>query len=340
MESPLTFRYLWIELNQLMPKSKKTKRINLTGKKYNLVKSKFKEQEQVYVVNVSSTHSKLPLDSIICGDALQVLRDFPDEVADLIVTSPPYADKRQNSYGGIHPDHYVQWFLPITQELKRILKPSGTFILNIKEGVSEGERDTYVLELILEMKKQGWLWTEEYVWHKRNSYPGKWPNRFRDAWEHCLQFNKERKFSMYQESVMVPMGDWAKTRLKNLSDTDKRRDESKVGSGFGKKISNWIGRKMAYPDNVLHLATESGNKNHSAAFPAALPEWFIKLFTKHGDIVLDPFLGSGTTAVAAKRLGRRYIGIEILKQFCSEAEKRVKKEALFTGDLFDENHIA
>ncbi|PIP37412.1 MAG: site-specific DNA-methyltransferase, partial [Desulfobacterales bacterium CG23_combo_of_CG06-09_8_20_14_all_51_8] len=155
--------------------------------------------------------------------------------------------------------------------------------LNIKEGVSEGQRETYVLELILEMKKQGWLWTEEYIWHKRNSYPGKWPNRFRDAWEHCLQFNKQRKFSMYQESVMVPMGEWAKARLKNLSETDKRRDESRVGSGFGKRISNWVGRRMAYPDNVLHLATESANKNHSAAFPTALPEWFIKLFTKPGD---------------------------------------------------------
>jgi DNA modification methylase len=155
----------------------------------------------------------LSLDSIICGDAFQVLQNFPDHFVDLIVTSPPYADKRTNSYGGIHPDKYVQWFLPISNELKRVLKPSGSFILNIKEGVSDGERQTYVLELILEMKRQGWLWTEEYVWHKRNSYPGKWPNRFRDAWEHCLHFTKERHFAMYQETVMVPMGNWAKTRL-------------------------------------------------------------------------------------------------------------------------------
>lgn len=311
------------------------KRINLAGNKYKIVKSRVREQQGVYVVNVSSTHSQLPLDSIICGDALQVLRSFPDDFVDLIVTSPPYADKRKNSYGGIHPDHYVQWFLPIAHELKRVLKPCGTFVLNIKEGVSDGERETYVLELILEMRKQGWLWTEEYVWHKKNSYPGKWPNRFRDSWEHCLQFNKQRKFSMYQESVMVPMGDWAKARLRNLSETDKRRDESKVGSGFGKNISNWLGRKKAYPNNVLHLATESGNKNHSAAFPLALPEWFIKLFTKPGDIVLDPFLGSGTAAVASKRLGRRYVGIEILKEFCAQAERRIKLELGHNGDLFE-----
>lgn len=101
----------------------------------------------------------------------------------------------------------MEWFLPISQELYRVLKPSGTFILNIKEKVVNGERHTYVIELILAMRKQGWLWTKEFIWHKKNSYPGKWPNRFRDAWERLLQFNKTRKFKMFQEAVMIPMGD-------------------------------------------------------------------------------------------------------------------------------------
>ena len=234
---------------------------------------------------------------------------------DLIVTSPPYADQRSNTYGGIKPDKYVEWFLPITEQLFRVLKPTGTFVLNIKEKVVEGERSTYVLELILEMRKQGWLWTEEFIWHKKNSYPGKWPNRFRDSWERLLQFNKDRKFNMYQEAVMVPMGDWAKSRLKNLSNTDKIRDNSKVGSGFGKNISNWLDREMAYPSNVLHLATECSNKSHSAAFPEELPEWFIKLFTKEFDIVLDPFMGSGTSLVVAQRMKRHSIGIDIIPEY-------------------------
>lgn len=249
------------------------------------------------------------------GDCREVLKGIPENSVDLIFTSPPYADQRKGTYGGIHPDDYVEWFLPITAELLRVLKPDGTFVLNIKEKVVNGERSTYVMDLILQMRSQGWLWTEEFIWHKKNCYPGKWPNRFRDAWERLLQFNKNRHFNMYQDEVMVPVGDWAKSRLKNLSDTDKTRDESKVGSGFGKNISNWLDREKANPTNVLHLATECSNKNHSAAFPESLPEWFIKLFTQQGDTVLDPFMGSGTTNFVAQRMNRHSIGIEILPEY-------------------------
>lgn len=258
------------------------------------------------------------------GDCKEQLRLLPDNSVDLIFTSPPYADQRKNTYGGIHPDKYVEWFLPITEQLLRVLKPTGTFMLNIKEKVVEGERSTYVIELILEMRKQGWLWTEEFIWHKKNSYPGKWPNRFRDAWERLLQFNKDRKFNMYQEEVMVPMGDWAKSRLKKLSEKDKIRDNSRVGSGFGKNISNWLNRDRAYPTNVLHLATECSNKNHSAAFPEELPEWFIKLFTKENDTVLDPFMGSGTTLVVANRMRRNSIGIDIVPQYYEMVKQQLR----------------
>jgi len=128
---------------------------------------------------------------------------------------------------------------------------------------------------------------------------------------------------MYQEAVMVPVGNWAKERLANLSETDKIRDESRVNSGFGKNISNWVGREMVYPNNVIHMATECGNKNHSAAFPVSLPTWFIKLFTQPGDVVLDPFVGSGTTAVAAVQLRRQYVGIDINEEYCQLARNRL-----------------
>lgn len=132
---------------------------------------------------VASDRVLLPtsLDEIHHGDAFEVLSTLEPDSVDLIFTSPPYADQRRKTYGGISPDDYVDWFLPIAAELKRVLRPQGSFVLNIKERVVEGERHTYVLELILELRRQGWLWTEEFCWHKRNSYPGKWPNRFRDS---------------------------------------------------------------------------------------------------------------------------------------------------------------
>lgn len=263
------------------------------------------------------------VNEILLGDCGEVLKELPDSSVDLIFTSPPYADQRKQTYGGISPNKYVAWFLPRAEQFLRVLKPTGTFILNIKERVVDGERHTYVIELILAMRKQGWLWTEEFMWHKKNSYPGKWPNRFRDNWERLIQFNKTKKFNMYQEAVMVPVGDWAKERLTKLSETDRMRDESKVGSGFGKNISNWLGRDMVYPNNVIHMATECYNRNHSAAFPVELPKWFIKLFTQPGDVVMDPFIGSGTTAVAALQLARDYIGIDLNPEYIEISRARV-----------------
>ncbi|PSW75634.1 site-specific DNA-methyltransferase [Photobacterium damselae] len=260
---------------------------------------------------------------IFNANCLDILKNIQTDSIDLIVTSPPYADQRKSTYGGIHPNKYVEWFMPISKELLRVLKPTGSFILNIKEKVVNGERHTYVMELIIALRKQGWLWTDEYIWHKKNSFPGKWPNRFRDAWERCLHFNKNKKFAMYQDEVMVPMGDWKNSRLKNMSEKDKIRDESKVGSGFGKKIDNWTDRDLAYPSNVLHMATECSNRKHSAAFPEELPKWFIKLFTKEGDIVLDPFSGSGTTVKVANQLNRIGIGIEILEEYSQASAERL-----------------
>jgi site-specific DNA-methyltransferase (adenine-specific) len=262
----------------------------------------------------------------LIGDCRDILCHISDNTFDLIVTSPPYADNRKGSYQGIHPDDYVEWFLPRSQEFFRVLKPRGTFILNIKERVVNGERHTYVIDLIKSLKQQGWLWTEEYIWHKRNCYPGKWPNRFRDAWERCLQFNKRKKFNMYQKEVMVPIGEWAQTRLRNLSNTDKIRDESKAGSGFGKNVSKWRDKKEVYPTNVLFFATECSNKNHSATFPESLPAWFIRLFTKEEDFVMDPFAGSGTTAVACINLRRRYFLIDIVEEYKKIALERFENE--------------
>ena len=261
--------------------------------------------------------------SLRVGDCLQVVDDYADNFFDLIVTSPPYADSRAKNYGGVKSSEYVDWFLPRAAGFYRVLKDSGTFILNIKEKVNKGERDTYVLELILALRQQGWLWTEEFIWHKKNCFPGKWPNRFRDSWERCLQFNKSKKFTMYQESVMVPVGDWADKRLKTLGKNDTIRYDSQTNTPFSKNISNWVGRDKVYPGNVLHLATETGNKQHSATYPRALPEWFIALFSQAGDWILDPFVGSGTTCEVARGLGRHSVGIDLMPEYIELSKSNI-----------------
>jgi site-specific DNA-methyltransferase (adenine-specific) len=269
----------------------------------------------------------MELDRLYQGDCRSVLETFPENSIDLIFTSPPYADNRRKSaYKGVKIEEYVEWFLPISGQLKRVLKPDGSFIFNVKERALHGERQTYVLELILEMKRQGWYWIEEYIWYKKNCYPGKWPNRFRDAWERCLHFAKNKRFKMFQDAVMVPMGNWREKRLAKLSETDQIRHESAVASGLGRKVSNWAGREMAYPTNVIRLPTECSNRNHSATFPKELPMWFINLFTRDGDIVLDPFIGSGTTAIACIKTKRHFVGIEAVQQYYEVACKAVQIE--------------
>lgn len=250
------------------------------------------------------------------GDCLDVMRDLPSDCVDLIVTSPPYADARAHTYGGIAPDEYVEWFLERAVEMHRILKPTGSFVLNIKEKAVDGERHIYVLELILALKQQaGFRWVEEYIWHKTTSAPGRWKYRFRDAWERILHFSKTKDFKMNQEAVKVPIGDWTKARLRNMSNNDRSRQESSTRSGVGRRIAAWEGRKKVFPSNVLYKPPVCHNTGHSAAYPEWLPEFFVLLFTDEGDTVLDPFLGSGTTSKVAHRLRRNSIGIEINQDY-------------------------
>ena len=272
-----------------------------------------------------------PSCKLILGDCQTALREVPDDSVRLIVTSPPYADARKNSYGGIHPDEYVQWFLPRAEEFRRVLCHDGTFILIIKEAVVDGERHPYVMELVFALRRQGWLLTEEWIWAKKNCTPGKWPNRFRDAWEHVYQFNRDRHFYMDQDAVRVPVGEWADSRLSSLGANDWSRNASATDSPFGRNVANWVGRETVFPSNVLRLATECGYQGHPAAFPVSLPDFFVRLFSSPGDTVLDPFSGSGTTGVAVLRLGREFIGVDTNEEYLDVSRKRFE-EAMIGED--------
>lgn len=262
---------------------------------------------------------------IVEGDCLEVLKQYPNNSVDLIVTSPPYADARKKDYGGCAPEEYLDWFLPRSMEFFRVLKPTGSFILNIKEKCQDGERSTYVIELVLALKKQGWVWIEEYMWHKKNCFPGKFPNRFRDAWEHVYHFTKSRTFQMYKDAVKIPPKPATVKRLECVSELDKAHSVPKTNSGLNRSWESLAATCLedVYPSNVLHMPTETGNRGHSACFPVALPSFFIKLFTKSTDVVVDPFCGSGTACLAAKDLGRQYIGIELNPEYAKESREKL-----------------
>ncbi|MCL2861749.1 MAG: site-specific DNA-methyltransferase [Firmicutes bacterium] len=274
----------------------------------------------------------------LCEEKLKDLEFFPTESINLVVTSPPYSNQRNKSYGGTPANSYVEWFKPISEQLFRVLKSDGSLIINIKEHVENGERSTYVIEMILEMRKQGWLWIEEYCWYKKTAFPGKWPNRFRDSFERCLHFTKQKKFYMNQEAVKVPIGSWAEKRFKSMSENDYIKHASQNNKHLARQVSNWLDRKTVFPHNVLVFEEEhfcsptnvleispvTSNKNHSACFPLELPTWFILLLSKEKDVVLDPFSGIGTTALASVILKRNFIGIEKEENYIKTAKENIE----------------
>jgi site-specific DNA-methyltransferase (adenine-specific) len=142
--------------------------------------------------------------------------------------------------------------------------------------------------------------------------PGYWPNRLKDSWEHCYHFTLNKKFKMYQQTVKVPISIETKLSTQRLSKRSSTRQNSNTKSGFGIDKSKIKGRTEALPSNVIHTLTANTKETfgHSAAFPISLPTFFIKLFSKKGDVVLDPFAGSGTTALAAHATGRQFLCFE------------------------------
>ena len=272
---------------------------------------------------------------MIYGDCLDIMRGIQSVSVDLIVTSPPYAMMRSHTYGGTPTGDYWNWFKPRASEMQRVLRYDGSLVLNIKENVEGVERSTYVLELIQKMRSElGWLWVEEYIWHKPNPMPGRFTKRMKDGFERCLHFTRSANFKIYKKEVMEPC---KKTTIRlhavdrtmdlfpEIKRADDTRKEMKTGSGHGVKYSNFAGITMAYPSNVLTIPVIGYNRGHSAVFPPRLPSFFIRLFTKEGDTVLDPFAGSGTTIEVAEELGRESIGIEIKGESCEVSVQETKE---------------
>lgn len=247
---------------------------------------------------------------ILCGDCRE-----PDDVARLLdgatvnvaFTSPPYADRRtydeSSGFRPIPPDEYVEWFAPVAANVAEHLAGDGSWFVNIKAGANDGERETYVYDLVLDHRRWGWLWVDEFCWYNtKNGTPGKWPNRFKNAWEPVHHFARSATIKFRPLAVGVESD--------SVPDPDAQRVESSTGSGLtlrpGPKLSG-----IAWPSNVVAIAAAGESGGHSAAFPVGLPEWFIKACSDEGDTVFDPFMGSGSTLLAAHRQDRTAYGTEL-----------------------------
>jgi len=264
------------------------------------------------------------ISTIYAADVRSMLGMLDDDSVDLVVTSPPYAERRKKAYGGIPADKYVEWFLPISAELRRVLKPTGSFVLNIKESVSDGERQIYVYELVLALRQQRWLFVDEMIWQKTNPFPTGNKNRLKDGFERCYHFAKTKKFKFFPDVVRT------KSTSKWAGDNERRKNKGahRTTNGSGMNMSRRITGDLVRPSNVVTMPSSSINIKHPAVFPVELPEFFVKLMTEKGDVVLDPFMGSGSTAIAARGLSRRYVGLELSEEYLELSAKRLARTPL------------
>ena len=291
---------------------------------------------------------------LICGDCreLAVLSKVLDpekkdaRQVQMAITSPPYASQREydasSGFKPVPPDEYAGWFRAVADNIAAMLVDDGSYFLNIKEHAEDGERSLYVKDLVLAHRRQwGWRFVDEFCWRKTdNGVPGGWNNRFKNAWEPVFHFARQGEIKFRPFAVGHKSDD--------CFDYSPNNPKSTSGSGLlgtgargaaadgGKNQDAWErsrsslasdseGRHegIARPSNVIEAKSESGQGSHSAPFPRALVEFFVLAFTDEGDVVFDPFMGSGTTMAAAHIHGRVGYGSEISPAYCDVILRRV-----------------
>lgn len=265
------------------------------------------------------------LGKLVVADCLDVLRSTPDDTFDMVVTSPPYDGHSKYGNGERYErDWYEGFFLDVTREVLRTLKPHGSFVLNYRSKRHGDERGTLQYELVFWLRKQGFLFAEDFVWGKPSPPPGRFNRFLKDAVEYCFQFTKSRKWQFFPEQCLTPAR-WDardRERRKKLAHNYVRVNEP---SGQGRKRVQ-AGPDMVRPSTLLHFEPEFGPNptEHPARFPIDLPRFFIQLMTLPGQLVFDPFAGTGTTAVAAEHLGRRWLVTELDPKYCSVLSTRLE----------------
>jgi DNA modification methylase len=266
---------------------------------------------------------------LLCGDGkdfsnVEILLD--GQKINLAITSPPYASQRtydkDSGFKPIHPDEFVNWYQDISSNIMANLTDDGSYFCNIKPNAEGLKRELYVFDLVLaHVRDWGWNFADEYCW-ERNGIPQQVVTRFKNQFEPIYHFTKDKwKFrpeSVKHESKAVP-----KAKGKGAGDTNAAKRQGVVSAVDG----NDVAAGMAYPGNRLPTF-QSEALGHPAAFPVGLPEFFIKAYTDAKDVVFDPFMGSGSSLIAAEKHGRMCFGTEISPMYCDLIIKRWEN---FTG---------
>ena len=267
----------------------------------------------------------LEINKIHCGDNRELLSQVDSDSVQLHITSPPYAQAKEYiNFGGISAEHYVDWFLPRIVEIQRTLRPNGVFVLNIDDTVTNGFRNTYVFELIYRIAKETDLKLyERLIWNKGKSLCH--PKRFRNPLEYLFIFAKNKDFFMDINKMRLPYSEVSLNRMKNPI---KKRFARTVDNQNAGEYKEWSPNPLgALPSTLLNIGSESKRVSdiHVAVFPEKLVEYFMKGFTREGDLVCDIFMGSGTVGCVAKRLNRNFIGMELSQEYANEATNRINR---------------
>ena len=272
----------------------------------------------MHTPNIPYTHENLT-NTIIQSDIEVALQNMPNNVFDLIVTSPPYFSRREDCYN-VQPteEHYIEWLHRVSMSLMDKLKPTGSLIINVKDGVENKRRMLYSFEFVLRMKQ---YYNETFIWHKTNPFPTGNKKRLKDGFEYCYHFVKSDEYKFFPNNILIPANEkWLKDNLKR-----KNKGEHNVTNNSGLNMSKRTTNEMVRPSNVISMPCSSINIAHPAVFPLDLPRHFIKLMTEEGDVVFDPFMGSGSTAIAAKELNRNYCGVEQKQEYVDMIKQRMNK---------------
>lgn len=264
---------------------------------------------------------------ILEGDCFELIKQQPDNSVDLVITSPPYADIV--NYGKEvsikKPDDYVDWLLPLFKEIHRVLKPSGSFILNINDNCKGGYRNPFIFDLISRNNKETKLKLyDTYFWHKKNGIPNGSKKRFRNLTEYIFHFCKDvKQMKFYMDRVLEEPAEESLKRTKYYWNI---KGHGEIIDGVrNKKILKEYKIDKVRPDNVFRFPTASASRDntirHPAPFNKELPCYFINLLTDEGDTIIDVFAGIGTTGLCCEN--RNFIGYELNPKYADFANKRL-----------------